>query len=72
MTSKDYLKTAQKRETRRQKVEWLFLYFKSRHIKHTYNTMIEYICYTDEQTDLIIEDYLERERVLEEVYENKK
>lgn len=65
MTGIDYLKMAQKSETRRKKVEWLFTYFNSIHIKKTYNTMIEYVGFTDEQIDLEIEEYLEREMVLE-------
>lgn len=65
MTPTEYLKTAQKSGTRRKKVEWLFTYFNSVHIKKTYNTMIEYVGFTGEQIDLEIEEYLERELTLE-------
>lgn len=64
MKATDYLKMAQRGGARVEKVDWLFLYFKLRYIKKAYNTMIEYVGYTDEQIDLEIEDYLEREAVL--------
>lgn len=65
MKPTDYLKMAQRSATRRKKVEWLFTYFNSVHIKKTYNTMIEWVGYTDEQINTEIEDYLERELTLE-------
>jgi hypothetical protein len=65
MRAKDFLIAAKNRETRRQKIDWLFLYFKERNIKKSYNTMIEWVGYTDEQIQSEIEEYLEREIVLE-------
>lgn len=65
MRAKDFLISAKNSETRSVKVNWLFFYFKERQIKKTYNTMIEWVGYTDEQIQSEIEEYLERETVLE-------
>jgi hypothetical protein len=62
MRTVDFLISAKNSETRRQKIDWLFHYFKDKNITHTNNRLIEWVGYTDEQIDSEIEDYLTIER----------
>ena len=64
MRTIDFLISAKNSETRRQKIDWLFRYFKDKNISHTKNRLVEWIGYTDQQIDQEIEDYITFEKNL--------